>query len=199
MFKDIVSRLVHEVCDNLDTANLFSVFQWMNHNNKFTHSPTRVFLDTHSFNKRFLNVKIHHWSLQTGVLEVTYHVYCLLEFFGVSCSYHVTGRLTPVSKLIPRKKTRHTVRRKWNMRTNWLTFLSPLRLDKCYSGTALMRKRIFVLEMAIFKQENKWTCYLPVALLLYYQYSVCLLQPSDYSFLTSIDFFSTSILRSAEI
>ena len=34
MFKDIVSRLVHEVCDNLDTANLFSVFQWMNHNNK---------------------------------------------------------------------------------------------------------------------------------------------------------------------
>ena len=85
------------------------------------------------------------------------------------------------------------------MCTNWLTFLSPLRLDKCYSGTALMRKRIFVLEMDIFKQENKWTCYLPVALLLYYQYSVCLLQPSDYSFLTSIDFFSTSILRSVEI
>ena len=64
MFKDIVSRLVHEVCDNLDTANLFSVFQWMNRNNKFTHSPTGVFLDTHSFNKTFLNVKIHHWSLQ---------------------------------------------------------------------------------------------------------------------------------------
>ena len=105
MFKDIVSRLVHEVCDNLDTANLFSVFQWMNHNNKFTHSPTRVFLDTHSFSKRFLNVKIHHWSLQTGVLEVTYHVYCLLEFFGVSCSYHVTGRLTPVSKFNSQKKT----------------------------------------------------------------------------------------------
>ena len=76
------------------------------------------------------------------------------------------------------------------MCTNWLTFLSLLHLDKCYSGTALMRKRIFVLEMAIFKQENKWTCYLPVALLLYYQYSVCLLQPSDYYCLASTAPFS---------